>query len=141
MVNGQKKRRLLAMPVGLCLLLVSAAYPQKATEEPTTRGALLKALETKLTDSGARYLIKRIQTRGVAFELSDSDKEIIRVRQRHLGTKRLDDLIKAIKDNYRDPAVTATGDLRVTWIGISVGRVEGEPEAGTVTLILMRISS
>lgn len=70
-------------------------------EGPITRDGLFKTLETKLTDSGATHLIKRIQERRVSFVLSDSDEEKIRRLQKGLGQKRLSKLIAAIHNNYR----------------------------------------
>lgn len=89
------------MASGFCLLYVSSTYPQKITEEPITKTGFFKTIETKLTDSGAKHLIKRIQERGVSFELGDSDKKKLRSVQRGLGQKRLYELIKAIEKNYR----------------------------------------
>jgi hypothetical protein len=86
--------------IGFCLLSALSAYPQKTMEEPITKDGLFKALETKLTDSGLEYLIERIKTRGVSFELSDSDKQKLRSLQRGLNQKQLDKLIAALKANY-----------------------------------------
>lgn len=104
MINKQEKCWPPVIAVGLCLLFVSATYPQKTTEEPITIDVLFRALEKKLTDSGAKHLIKRIQERGVAFELSDSDKKKLRNLQRGLGPKRFNELFKVIENNYRPDA-------------------------------------
>lgn len=103
MTSKLRKRHLLFVVTAICLLHTSAAYPhsKKSMEEPISKEGLFKALETTLTDSGAKHLINRIQERGVSYKLSDSDKEKIGSLQKGIGQKRLNELIKAIEKNYR----------------------------------------
>jgi hypothetical protein len=103
-INRQKKYLLSLGAIGVCLFFISSGYSQKPMEKPITKDELFKVLETKLTISGAKHLIKRIQENKVSFELNDSDKDNIRRLQKGLGQKSLDDLIAAIKSNVSDVA-------------------------------------
>lgn len=100
MIRIWKRCWLHAAIIGVCLLYGSPISSQKHMSEPITKEGLFKTLETRLTNSGLKYLIKRIQERGVSFELSDSDSNKLRALQKGLGQKRLNDLIVAIKNNY-----------------------------------------
>lgn len=63
-----------------------------------SKAGLQKALSTKLTKKGMRFLIKQVQQRGVAFKLTpEYEQELRSVAAKH-GNKSLDSLIAAVRE-------------------------------------------
>lgn len=97
-----KTLRLLALPVGVCLLL---AMTQQL--EPVAKEGLLKSLGRKALSS--RELVEQVERRGVTFKLTADDEKEIRLAGKYLEGKGLDALIDAVRQNYRpSPSPQAT---------------------------------
>lgn len=79
------------------------AHPQsqQGSNRIISRQGLEKALSRRLTKAGLNFLIQQVQERGVEFRLSSEDEQHLRVFAAKAGNKNLDDLINAIRFNYR----------------------------------------
>ena len=100
----------LFMCVTVCAFgqMLSVATCQQA-DQPVTRKILKRSFEAgrKEKISAERYvdLIKRI---GVDFLLTPEIEKEIRAEGKYLGTKGLDDLVEAIRNNYRPEPIEPT---------------------------------
>lgn len=81
----------------------SAAKCQKNTK-PIGKANLISSIRLGRTEGmTAKRYVELIESAGVAFLLSDADEKRIRRDGRYLGRKGLDDLVAAIRNNYRAP--------------------------------------
>src|SRR5215210_1370264 len=90
-----------AVAVAVCLILsipLITPHAQRGTG-PIAKEGLLKSLRNRVLSS--RELIREVERRGVTFELSLADEQELRLAGKYLGQKGRDDLIAAIKRNYR----------------------------------------
>lgn len=102
-----------------------------------TKGALLGALRKEALTS--EELISEIQRSRLSFQLSPEDEKEIRRAGRYLGKKGLDNLVGAIRSNYRvitsprslpeekanKPTAVATPQSNAAWLGTDLVGISG----------------
>lgn len=86
-------------------LLVAHSYAQSI--DPIEKRGLLAALKHKELTS--RDLVGQVRKRGVTFGLNNATEREIREAGKYLGKKGLDDLIAAVRVNYRSAAAELEG--------------------------------
>ncbi len=98
---------IIALLLALTLTSVSAQV-----SPPITQRGLLQALREK---GSAELLLQQVKDRGVAFQMTNVIERKIRLEGLYLSKKELDDLIKAIRDNWivakRIPETNESGYL------------------------------
>lgn len=100
MIAKLKTLRWLALTAGVCLLLSmppTSVYTQQ--RDPIAKEGLLRSLRRKVLVS--RELVEQVEQRGVDFHLTSTDEKQIRRAGKYLGRQGLDDLITAVRENYR----------------------------------------
>lgn len=94
-----KLQLLIAVIMVGCVVLLSPVILSAQQEPAITKAGLLKALGRKVLSS--RTLIYQVQQYGVAFQSTPSDEQEIRRLGKYLGHPGLDDLVAAVRANYR----------------------------------------
>lgn len=104
--------------------------PARSHVNPMTRDDLISSIKLgRSTKATAERYIALINSHGVDFALTPEDEEEIRRSGDYLGVTGLDNLVAAIRNNYRpsaspSPTATAPGD---------VPRASSAPESGEPT--------
>jgi hypothetical protein len=92
--------KVLALFIEVCLVLgMSPDTTHAQQRDAIAKEGLIKSLNNKVLSS--QELIGQIEQRGVDFRLTDKDEQEIRHAGDYLGKKGLDNLITAVRDNYR----------------------------------------
>jgi hypothetical protein len=106
--------------------LTNVSDAQHSTEPPIAKEGLLKSLSFKRLH---HTLVRQVKVRGVDFHMTASDETEIRRKGEYLGKKELDDLIEAIRHNFRCPPTppesTDTFHEKFDNVYISVGGFTG----------------
>jgi hypothetical protein len=102
----------IVLVASLILQLLSPPIALQAQQQgpPIEKKGLLMALSRKALTKDE--LIRFVTSRGVSFHLTTSDEQEIRKAGAYLGAKGLNDLIAAIRDNYRPKVMDAVKDFR-----------------------------
>lgn len=106
----------------LTVFLALTLFAQRPTADPIDKTGLLEALKDKAVSS--RKLVAQIRARGVSFALTPEDEERIRGAGKYLGKAGLEDLIAALRSNYRKKPDEAKGvkqEMKDSPGGIQVG--------------------
>lgn len=86
----------------------SSVVKCQENRKPIEKANLISSIRLGRTERiTARRYVELIESAGVAFALSEADEKRIRRDGRYLGKKGLDDLVAAIRNNYR-AAVSST---------------------------------
>jgi tetratricopeptide (TPR) repeat protein len=99
MMANLKTLRLLALIVGVCLLIAAPPASAQTQHDPIAKEGLLKALSKKILSS--KELVGQVEQRKVSFQLTPADEQEIRSAGKYLGRNGLDNLVAAIRSNYR----------------------------------------
>lgn len=96
----------------LCLVtaITCGARHIQQNRPPIEKEGLLRSLRRKILTS--KELIVEVRARGVSFQLAELDEQEIRQAGTYLGIKGIDDLITAIRNNYRLTVMNAVRDFR-----------------------------
>jgi hypothetical protein len=107
MMANLKTLRLLALIVGAFLLLGAPQASAQTQHDPIAKEGLLKALSKKILRS--KELVELVEQRKVSFQLTPADEQEIRSAGKYLGRNGLDNLVAAIRNNYRVKEETNSG--------------------------------
>ncbi|HEY0172861.1 MAG TPA: hypothetical protein VGB98_17705 [Pyrinomonadaceae bacterium] len=94
----------LLFPFAICLLLTVspvASYGQQCTRAFTKEGILSSLRKKELRKDDMQFVAKQMQRCGVNFRPTLADVQEIRRLGKYLGKKGLDDLVAAVRINYR----------------------------------------
>lgn len=90
---------IVAIAVSMLLVIPPSVSNTQQNTNPITKEALLESLRKKVLSS--KELIGEVRQSGVAFRLTPTDEQEIRNAGKYLDRKGLDDLVAAVRSNYR----------------------------------------
>lgn len=97
-------RLILLTLVSLSLVSTTEGSAQAQESTPTTKENLLRAIKRAQEEKRTvEWHVELVRQLGVDFRMTDADEREIRQAGSHLGAKGLNDLVAAVRANYRKP--------------------------------------